>query len=494
MKNKNLRIWGMLLSVWTAFPLFAQEVVETLSPVCDITLRSDNPDKAFPYEAALEMYTVRQTTKYVFPHPCAMYSAADFSRVKASLHDATAPDAVKQEFQTLMNSSYASLSRTPSPQEVIVRGDVAGTGLDKENYSYAMRDAAAAYQTALLWKLTADEAYAKKSIEILNAWAATCKRITANDANMYLAAGAQGYTFANAAEIMQTYSGWNKTELAAFKQWMLDVFAVKNRDFLDNHVNSSNCSLHYWSNWDLVNMASYLAIGILTEDCDMVDYVVNYFYEGAGNGCIRNLVQATFSDPLNTGEQIAQDQESGRDQGHAQMSAMVVANLAQMAYTFYSVNKRSTDAAKLDFFAADDNALMKLGEYVALSNLRNGTDNANKEGEWFIAAKDMPFQKYVYCSDCTCKNKNHGAIQTVLADNYTDPSDGRVKGGRGDVRPGWEIFYNHYAKVKGLSSGFTYAKQMADKLRPECGAGDSRYGSNSGAFDQLGWSTLMLYR
>lgn len=105
MKNKNLRIWGMLLSVWTAFPLFAQEVVETLSPVCDITLRSDNPDKAFPYEAALEMYTVRQTTKYVFPHPCAMYSAADFSRVKASLHDATAPDAVKQEFQTLMNSS-----------------------------------------------------------------------------------------------------------------------------------------------------------------------------------------------------------------------------------------------------------------------------------------------------------------------------------------------------------------------------------------------------
>jgi len=32
-------------------------------------------------------------------------------------------------------------------------------------------------------------------------------------------------------------------------------------------------------------------------------------------------------------------------------------------------------------------------------------------------------------------------------------------------------------------------------MRPEAGAdGSSRYGTNSGAFDQLGWGTLMLYR
>lgn len=34
-------------------------------------------------------------------------------------------------------------------------------------------------------------------------------------------------------------------------------------------------------------------------------------------------------------------------------------------------------------------------------------------------------------------------------------------------------------------------RKFADKLRPEGGSGDSRYGSNSGAFDQLGWSTLI---
>lgn len=420
---------------------------------------------------------------YTFNHPCAMYTADDFARVKAELDGNSIPE-VTQAFAALKSSPYSSLSRMPEPQELIVRGDPKGTGIDKENYAYAMRDAAAAYQTALIWKLSGDEAYAKKSIEIMNAWALKCKKITSNDANQVLAAGAQGYTFACAAEMMLGYSGWNAGDVAKFKQWMLDVFATKNKEFLE-HKDANTCAKHCWSNWDLVNMCSYMAIGILTEKSDMVNYVVNYFYKGPGNGCINYLITGDFlKDPLGSGEMLAQDQESGRDQGHAQMSAMVTANLAQMAYSLYEQNKLNADAAKLDFFAANDNALLKLGEYVALSNLRSGSDNANKEGQWLVSATKMPFNKLEYCVGCSCRDKNHSAVHTSLADDS----------GRGSVRPGWEIFYNHYAKVKGLNSGFIYVKQMADKMRPECGPGDSRYGNNSGAFDQLGWSTLMLYR
>ena len=41
-----------------------------------------------------------------------------------------------------------------------------------------------------------------------------------------------------------------------------------------------------------------------------------------------------------------------------------------------------------------------------------------------------------------------------------------------------------------------YIQQMAEKIRPEGGSGEPglRYGDNSGAFDQLGWCTLMLYK
>ncbi|NDV79161.1 alginate lyase family protein [Dysgonomonas sp. 511] len=419
--------------------------------------------------------------QYTYNHPSAMFNQADFDRVKAMLDDGTAPQAVKDEFQNLKNSTFAAPGYVHTPQTKIVRGDATGTGFPGENYGYAMRDAAAAYQKALLWKLSGDAQYAEGSIKIMNDWAATCTEIASNDANHMLAAGCQGYTFANAAEIMQTYDGWNANDLATVKSWLVRVFASKNKDFLTNHQGTNNCALHYWSNWDLVNMCSYLAIGILTENDDMVNYIVNYFHNGVGNGCIKNMIQGTFADPLNTGVFISQNQESGRDQGHASMSVAVAANLCQMAYTLYQNNQ---SVSKLDFFAANDNAIMKMGEYTALFNLRNGNDNANATGSWLITATKMPFNEYKYCIGCSCRDQNHGATHTSVADDA----------GRGSVRPGWEILYNHYAKVKGLSSGFHYSKQISDKIRPEGGSGDNRYGPNSGAFDQLGWGTLMMYR
>ena len=224
------------------------------------------------------------------------------------------------------------------------------------------------------------------------------------------------------------------------------------------------------------------AIGILNEDDEMVNFVVNYFYNGVGNGYIGKLIQGTFSDPLGSGEEIAQNQESGRDQGHAMMSIAVTANLCQMAYTLFQYNPAVT---QLDFFAAKDNAIMKMGEYTALFNLRNGSDQLNAAGSWLATKEQMPFNRYEYCVDCSCADKNHGAIHTAVADDN----------GRGNLRPGWEILFNHYAKVKKLGSGYKYAKMAADKMRPEGGVdGGSRYGTNSGAFDQLGWGTLMLYR
>lgn len=432
----------------------------------DVDLSLDNVEKPVAGE-------------YVYDHPCAMWNQADFDRVKASLDNGTAPDPVKQEFEMLKASPYAQKGYKASPLEWIVRGDGNGITADnKEHYAEAMRDAAAAYQLALLWKLTGDKDYAETAIKVCNDWVRVCKGITSRDQNQMLAAGAQGYTFANAGEILRDYEGWSETDFNAFKKWMVDVFASKNYNFMTTHAGT--CPDHYWSNWDLVSMCSYLAIGVLTEDDDMVNYIVNYFYTGEGNGCIRKLIQAYHTDEL-SGERIGQNQESGRDQGHAMMSTAVAANLAQMAYTLYQCNP---EIPQLDFFAANDNALMAMGEYVALFNLRNGNDQLNQNGSWILNGKPIPFQEYSYCEDCSCRDKNHGQHHTQAADDN----------GRGNLRTGWEIYYNHYAKVKGLSEGYKYAKQAADKMRPEGGSGDSRYGSNSGAFDQLGWGTLMMYR
>ena len=415
---------------------------------------------------------------YTYSHPCAMYDKADFDRVKALLASPDCPAEVKTEFTNLSNSSRVNVNYTPQPVEIVYRGS--GT---PENYRRAFEDAGSAWQMALLWKLTDQAAYADAAVRILNEWAATCKQVTGSS-DQSLCAGAQGFTFANAAEILRDYSGWSAQDFATFKQWMLDVWAERNIDFLRRH--HGQCNDHYWSNWDLVSLSSYLAIGILCENNDMVNYVVNYFHRGVGNGSIKKLVPGFHADPLGSGETIGQNQESGRDQGHAMMSCAVASNLAQMSYTLFKLNPEIPD---LDFFAANDNALMKMAEYVALTNLRQGTDRNNATGLWLVSADKIPFATYNYCIDCACNGgrpHDHGWVQTTFADDDN----------RGALRPCFEIYLNHYQREKGFGDGYRYVKMAADKARPEGGVGEpeNRYGNNSGAYDQLGWGTLMLYR
>ncbi len=415
-----------------------------------------------------------------FSHPCALYTDADFQRVKTALEAGTAPAEVKDEFEALKANKYTmgSYGVTVHAHEQIVRGDPKGTIEGVENYGDAMRDATAAYQFALLWKLTGDNTYADKSITILEGWRKTCTVITANDANHFLAAGAQGFTFALAGELMRDYNAWSKESFQAFQQWMLDVFAAKNKEFLTKHANTQCGSGHYWSNWDLVNMCSYFQIGILTDDKDMVLYIVNYFLtNGTGNGRLKRLCLNAHMDPLGTGETIMQAQESGRDQGHATMSCAVAIQLCQAAYALYLSNP-TIDA--LNFYKQEDYAILHMAEYIALTNLRQGDDKDNTTGAWLLPNEKIPFETVgPWCTG----DDNHEAAHAHTAFSET---------GRGTVRPCWEMLLR-YCKQHNLS-GYAYTDKIATKLRPEKGAGDTdRYGDNSGAFDQVGWSTLMCY-
>ena len=434
----------------------------------------------------LSRYQPEPVVTLTYNHPCALYSAADFARVKAAITAGTLTAVQQEELTALKQSPYTASNYTAQPHEQIVRGDATGTKEGKETYGDAMRDAAAAYQNGLLWLLTGNESYAQKGVEILKAWVATCKEVTANDNNYYLSAGAQGYTFGLAGEELRSYSGWSESEFTEYQNWMKNVFGDKNYKFLQLH-GSSNCGSpkHYMSNWDLVNLCSYLQIGILCEDDDIVKYVTTYFtMSGDGLGALPNIVQATYDFTLPDGskEKIAQAQESGRDQGHATMAIVVAAHLAQSAWALFEDNPTYTD---LDYFSSNNQALLHMAEYNAMANLKDGTHaditilngSGVQGGNWLYTVAQIPFT----VAGPWCSNKSHEAGKTQNGFGEKD---------RGQLRPGYEIFFKHY----GQQSGSYFIKRYAAVQRPECGAGDPRYGSNSGAFDQIGWGTLMLYR
>ena len=371
------------------------------------------------------------TSAQSFVHPGLLHTEADFARMRLKVNANAQP--WKGSWDLLLANSHSRLSYAPRPVDTVRRG---GTG---QNYTLLYNDIAAAYQLALRWKISGDTAYANKSIAIMNVWSATLKEVNGN-ADRFLAAGIYGYQFANAAEIMRTYSGWAAADFTRFKEMMLNIFYPLSENFLTNH--NGACITNYWANWDLCNMAGILAIGVLCDRRDLYNRAINYFKTGAGNGSISHVVWYLHSDTL------GQWQESGRDQGHSTLGIGLLASFCEMAW-----NQGD------DMYGYDNNRFMKGAEYVAQYNIGN----------------TVPFVTYNWGNGQSCARMS----QTVIAE-----------AGRGNMRPVWEMVYNHYANRMGLTVPGIAA--FAAQHRPEGGGGN--YGPNSGGYDQLGFGTLTFTR
>ena len=590
--------------------IFAVSAVALISATaCTDYLKPGNIDLTLPEPEVEQQEKIEYPQAYSFNHPCALVAESDIKRVRQSVAAQISTDPVYASWQRFCENSFANKDYKYSPLETIIRSGAANAA--RNNFIQAAKDAAAAWQLALRWRISGEQEYADKAVEILNAWADICKNITSSDNDRYLCAGFQGYTFANAAELLRDYNGWSQADQSDFKVWLRTVWLERNRWFLDNHGGSSVCNLHYWANWELANIASVLAIGIYCEDADIINYayknfregegsgnidhfipfatvedpdveilnawadicknitssdndrylcagfqgytfanaaellrdyngwsqadqsdfkvwlrtvwlernrwfldnhggssvcnlhywanwelaniasvlaigiycedadIINYAYknfrEGEGSGNIDHFIPfATVEDPDGKTYALAQCMESGRDQGHATLVIAICAEICQMAWNI-----------GLDFWGTYDNKILAMCEYTAKYNCK-------PIGIGQYICDDMPFTPYEYClSGCGCRNTGHGARHTVVS-----------KDSRGSNRPCWDLIYSHYTKEKKLPSNHAYYTQLYAKqlrynngvLSGDGGAGDERYGSNSSAFDQLGWSTMLFYR
>jgi len=372
-------------------------------------------------------------TSGAFVHPGLLHTQGDFDRMALKVSAQASPWI--DGWNVLIANSHASLSWTPRPQIEVDRG---GTG--PQNYGVLYNDVAAAYACALRWKISGDKRYADKAVQIMNAWSSTLQRL-GGDSNVDLAAGLYGYEFANAGEIMRNYTGWAPADLDAFQAMMRNIFYPINHDFLNRH-NGTEIT-HYWANWDLCNLASVMAIGVLCDDHSLFDEAVNYFLNGPGNGAIAQAVYYVHPGYL------GQWQETGRDQGHNTLGIALGGAICEMAWN-----------QGIDLYGHDNNRFLAGAEYVAKANL------LRPDGTTYYT---VPYVTY----------SNVDVTQTAFS-----------TGGQGTVRPCWALVYNHYVNRKGLAA--PWSKQFALKIQPEGGGGN--YGPNSGGYDQLGYGTLTCTR
>lgn len=409
-------------------------------------------------------------------HPCMLHSREDINYVKSHLGQQPWADA----YQKLLSSGYSGNNRTATTWEYLARLDAnnwaegggrwVDAGLEdyykpgiQNSYMDLARDAAAAYQLSLKWQLSGDAAAAQTAIKLLEDWAAANKGILLGkkkwkddviDSNEYLMMF-QIHQVANAAELLRDYNNWGESEkFTGVVNWLTTYWYPFCHKFLELNVGD-----HWWMNWDLASMTAILSIGILAEDNDMVNEAILRFKCGDGPGSINGKgVIEVFDDPSGSGEKLAQGNESGRDQGHNTLCAVLVGYFCQMAYNIGE-----------DLFAFNDGRAIAFAQYVAKYNLpKEGIDKPANDASFQYPESSMPFTTYSYS----------GGSMTKISDV-----------GRGTNRPGWDIWAG-YCKAHGIQG--KYVTEYAQRYRPDGGGG--HYGNNSGGFDQLGFSTLMFHR
>ena len=412
-----------------------------------------------------------QTTDYDtnrgFIHPGGLHTQADFDRVKAQL-EAGNPT-VKEAYRVLTSAAYSQSGVQTYPVEVIVRGGGSG-----ENYMNACRGAAMAYQNALRWKIAGTKANANAAVRILMAWANTTKDIS-GDSNYALASGLYGYQFAQAAELMRDYEGWEREDFEQFKRWMLQVWYPKALGFLrgrngtwENQGKWWQAPGHYWSNWGLCNALCVAMIGILCDDVFIYNQAMSYFkYDQCGTfrenrtdvpikndgltEFLGNLVVTMVSSDLETGAYgyLGQMNESGRDTGHSAMALGLAVDMAKVGW-----NQGD------DLFAYMNHRLAAGIEYVAAQTQ---------------SVANLPWTNYQY-----------GSSGYYYSDSRAYVMEGPALGAQN--RPYWGTVIGIYEGVKGVPMPFS------EKAYQSMGIDGGGLGSTSGGYDHLGYSVLMNTR
>jgi hypothetical protein len=265
-------------------------------------------------------------------------------------------------------------------------------------------DFSAAYLNALMWVATKDPAHAKKSLDILSAYADSLTTIpSTNDAP--LLAGLEGIKIVNAMEILRyTYKAIPNGQTEKINRMIRNIFLPVCEKFYDTIPYTNG-------NWGGIVTRMYISSAIYFDNEGMYKKAVDFYLNGSDNGTILHY----------NNDSTGQIQESGRDQGHSQLGIGALATVCEIAWNQHD-----------DLYSALGNRLLKGFEYVAKYNL--GHD-------------DMPF---ITWKDITGKYSTWTQISSIS---------------RGRFIPVYEMVYNHYVSRKGLS--MPYTAEVIKKIRPE---------------------------
>lgn len=395
-----------------------------------------------------------------FVHPGVLVSKADLDFVRAKIAAGQQP--WKAAYDNALGSyssastparptryRYSSLAYKAAPVAAIQAGSDGSEaymaahpelGLKSAGGVEHLDDAQAAYTHALLWAYTGNVAYAKKAIEIMDAWSAKLTEIKFDQprrldtgglvyGNGKLQAGWGGSLFARAAEIIRhTGGGWTTTGVTRFETMLRNVYLPLTIDGWNNTPN-----------WMMTLAEATMGIGVFLNDRPAFD---------AGVAMWRDKVPTTIymatDGPL---PEVPAD--------HYDTTAEIKA-LWYNPTTFVSGLQGETlrDISHMAF------GLGAMSNAAATASIQ-GIDLFQAEQARIVAAYERNAAWVNQYLDQVAARGGSDPPSTWKPAGWVGPA---FKVGGLGYRGGWEIAYEHYGKV--LKINMPQTAKLVARLRP----------------------------
>ncbi|MGZ3922266.1 MAG: T9SS type A sorting domain-containing protein [Flavisolibacter sp.] len=220
---------------------------------------------------------IRYSSAQSFVHPGLSHKKSDLDRMKMMV--AAGKEPWKSSFANLAQSPYASFN-------YVVRGSSSNTVLNQtisSEYNKIKFDGLAAYYNSLMWYITGDERYARKAVEIFNAWVNIRQFIT--DGTNALDAGRVIWKLLEGAEIIKcTYPGWQQSDIDKFKA-MLVYPGYSTSQVPTDSIKSAHVTFYWYmyngdparhGNQGIFGMRGIMAMGVFLDNRTMYDRAFRY--------------------------------------------------------------------------------------------------------------------------------------------------------------------------------------------------------------------------
>ncbi|WYZ38279.1 hypothetical protein EsH8_III_000193 [Colletotrichum jinshuiense] len=363
-----------------------------LLPYSCLATVADIPGVFGPVYSLMPSYPAGDISKFLksrpseFVHPGIWHTHEDLERIRNGVLEGRDPWA--STYEDFSKDSYSQATyEMKGPKAVISRGSVS-------NYSSFTSDSRAAWQNALMWYITRDDAHWNRSTTILDGWGSALVDIIGTDRSLLI--GLEGDLFVNAAEIMRWEGNWKE----AGARWQ----------------GGSGFSIQlYWlfsrqsipigqANYGMASIKALLSFAVYLDDVTLYNYAVNEYLNNPCAGLYSMFEPET-----------GQNSESGRDQSHAMTGIGWAAQAARVAQSQGS-----------DLYSQGDNLLLKGAEYTAKFNLN----------------QTVAYDPKWYRCEAVLVNGPWAAIS-------------QDKRGVTASNPMWDIIYYQYLVKRGLEAPWT---------------------------------------